>query len=73
VKGFAVTHNPSDALRSPMDCAYCDSAVEEHDPVYVSEGAVDADPMPFCNYACLTSYVDKRGLTDGASCNWSPE
>jgi hypothetical protein len=24
-----------------MDCAYCDSPVEEHDPVYVSEGAID--------------------------------
>ena len=56
-----------------MDCRYCDSAVEEHDPVYVAEGAIDADPMAFCNYACLTSFVDEHGLTDGAACNWSPE
>ncbi len=56
-----------------MDCVYCDSAVEAHDPVYVAEGAIDAEPMAFCNYACLTSHVDQQGLTEGACCNWSPE
>jgi len=55
-----------------MDCEYCESTVEEHDPVYVAGGAVDAEPMAFCNYACLTTYVDERGLADGAACDWSP-
>lgn len=56
-----------------MDCVYCDSAVEAHDPVYVAEGAIDADPKAFCNYACLTTYVEERGLTDDACCHWSPD
>jgi hypothetical protein len=56
-----------------MDCRYCDSAVETHDPVYVAEGAIDAEPMAFCNYACLTAFVEERGLTDDACCHWSPE
>lgn len=47
-----------------MDCRYCDSAVEANDPVYVAEGAIDADPMAFCNFACLTAYVDERGLAE---------
>lgn len=56
-----------------MDCVYCGSVAEEQSPVFVAEGAVDAEPMAFCNFACLTAYVDEEGLTDGASCNWSPE
>lgn len=56
-----------------MNCVYCDSPAEEHDPVYLAEGTVDADPMAFCNYACLTAHVDERGLVNGACCNWSPE
>lgn len=56
-----------------MDCVYCGSVAEAHDPVYVSEGEIDADPMAFCNFACVTAYVDEQGLTDGACCNWSPE
>lgn len=55
-----------------MNCQYCDSAVEEHEPVYVAEGAIDADPMAFCNFACLTAFVDERGLVDKTSCNWEP-
>ncbi|MFB6219919.1 MAG: hypothetical protein ABEH90_00650 [Halolamina sp.] len=55
------------------DCLYCGCAVEEHDPVYVSEGDPNAETLPFCNYACLTEYVDAENLTTGTSCNWSPE
>lgn len=53
-------------------CVYCGSTVENHDPVYVAKGSPDADPSPFCNYACLSAYVEAEGLLDGASCEWSP-
>ncbi|MFW5935204.1 MAG: hypothetical protein ACOCQL_05075 [Halolamina sp.] len=39
----------------------------------VAEGTSDADPMAFCNYACLTTYVVERGLSDDARCHWSPD
>jgi hypothetical protein len=55
------------------DCRYCGCVVEEHDPVYVAEGAPDAETLPFCNYACLASHIDAENLTTGTSCNWSPE
>ncbi|MFD1644767.1 hypothetical protein [Haloarchaeobius litoreus] len=51
-------------------CEYCDSPVEHHDPVYVREG--EGEERAFCNYACLTSYVDDEGLTTGNCCRWSP-
>ncbi len=55
------------------DCRYCGSAVEEHGAVYVSEGEPDGEPLPFCNYACLTAHIDAENLVTNASCNWSPE
>lgn len=55
------------------DCRYCGCLVEQHDPVYVAENDPDTEPQPFCNYACLTEYIDQEGLTTGTSCVWSPE
>jgi hypothetical protein len=51
-------------------CTYCDSPVERHDPVYVRER--EGPERAFCNYACLTSYIDDEGLTTGNCCEWSP-
>lgn len=52
------------------DCTYCGCEVEAHDPVFVSE-VDDGERVPagqFCNYACLSAYVDESGLADGARC-----
>lgn len=54
------------------NCVYCGSVVENHDPVFVSEGDPAADSIPFCNYACLHAHVEEEGLMTGACCEWSP-
>ena len=55
-----------------QDCTYCDSDVSEHDPVFVAEGADRTPAGQFCNYACLTAWVEREGLETGACCTWSP-
>ena len=30
-------------------------------------------PTFFCNYACLSAYIEEEGLTAGDACEWSPE
>ena len=55
-------------------CAYCGSAIFDHDPVCVRDCTDDCgSPTYFCNYACLSSYVDDEELTVGDACEWSPE
>jgi hypothetical protein len=62
------------------DCTYCGSAVETHDPVFVSEVAGDAagdnservDAGAFCNYACLRAHIDEADLVNGAACRFDP-
>lgn len=52
------------------ECAYCGCDVWRHDPVFVEETDGD-ERVPagaFCNYACLSSYIDAEGLTIGATC-----
>ncbi|AFK20515.1 hypothetical protein HFX_2844 [Haloferax mediterranei ATCC 33500] len=53
---------------------YCGSDVSCHDPVFVEEAA-DGERVSvggFCNYACLSAYIEDEELTTGASCEWSP-
>jgi hypothetical protein len=55
-------------------CAYCDSRIFDHDPVCIRDCTDDcASPTYFCNYACLSVYVEERELTTGACCEWSPD
>lgn len=55
-------------------CAYCGSAIFDHDPLCVRDCTTDCgDPTYFCNYACLSAFVDEEGLTTGDACEWSPE
>ncbi|WP_236035436.1 hypothetical protein [Haloarcula rubra] len=56
-----------------MECTYCGSPVEDHDPVYLSDEPSGAPTAQFCNYGCLSAHVDEAGLTTGAACEWSPE
>jgi len=59
---------------SDETCAYCDSRIFDHDPICVRDCTDDCgSPTYFCNYACLTTYVDENGLTTGDACEWSPD
>lgn len=52
-------------------CTYCGSDIHRHDPVYVYEdgrGENQVEAGQFCNYACLSAYIDEEGLMDGVSC-----
>ena len=55
-----------------IECRYCGSDVDCHDPVFVREGIDRADAGAFCNYACLRSHIEEAGLEEGAACEWSP-
>lgn len=55
-------------------CAYCGSHIFDHDPICVRDCTeACGSPQFFCNYACLTAYVDDNALTVGNACAWSPE
>ena len=55
-------------------CAYCDSAIFDHDPLCVRDCADDCgSPTYFCNYACLSAHIDAENLTTGDCCEWQPE
>lgn len=55
-------------------CTYCESDLAPYDPVIVQETR-NGEPIEvgkFCNYGCLTAFVDERGLTEGACCVIDP-
>lgn len=55
-------------------CAYCGSRIFDHDPICVRDCNDDCGlPTYFCNYACLSTYVDENGLSTGNACEWSPD
>lgn len=52
------------------DCTYCGQTVEAHDPIFVTEQR-DGERVSageFCNYACLSAYMEETGLANGACC-----
>lgn len=53
-----------------MECTYCGSNVHRHEPVFVQEDTEfrRVDVGQFCNYACLSAYIEEEGLADGAAC-----
>ena len=55
-------------------CAYCQSLIFEHDPLCVRDCTADCgSPTYFCNYACLSAFIDEENLTAGNACEWNPE
>ena len=55
-------------------CAYCGSRIFEHDPICVRDCEADCgSPAYFCNYACLSSYIDENDLAMGDACVWNPD
>jgi hypothetical protein len=55
-------------------CTYCGSDGEAHQPVSVAEreGGKRVPVGDFCNYACLSAYIDDEELVYGASCAFDP-
>jgi len=55
-------------------CAYCESPIFDNDPICVRD-CTDGCGLPsyFCNYACLSAYVDENRLTAGDACEWNPD
>jgi len=51
-----------------MNCDYCGSDVHRHEPVFVQEDREfrRVDVGQFCNYSCLSAYIDEGGLAGGA-------
>jgi hypothetical protein len=55
-------------------CAYCGSRIFDHDPICVRDCTADCgSALYFCNYACLSVYINENELTYGDACEWSPE
>lgn len=55
-------------------CAYCGSAIFEHDPICVRDCTAGCGtPVYYCNYACLATHIDEDDLTSGDACEWSPK
>ena len=55
-------------------CAYCASRIFDHDPICVRDCDDDCgSPKYFCNYACLSAYIDENNLTTGNACEWTPD
>ena len=71
VTAMATTIDTPDTDES---CAYCGLPIFEHDPICVRDCTADCDaPSYFCNFACLSAYIDERNLALGDACEWSPE
>lgn len=55
-------------------CVYCGSCIFEHDPICVRDCTDNCQsPRYFCNYACLSAYIDETDLTAGDACKWAPD
>ena len=52
------------------DCTYCGSDVYEHEALFVEEAQNGGRNQTgqFCNYACLSAYIEENELTEGACC-----
>lgn len=51
-------------------CQYCNCEVEAHDPVFVQtvEDGERHKVGAFCNFGCLTAYIEESGLAVGTRC-----
>lgn len=59
---------------SDEQCAYCGARIFDHDPICVRDCTDDCgSPAYFCNFGCLSAFIDDRELTVGAACAWSPD
>jgi len=69
-EGISTTISTPDADET---CAYCESQIFDHDPICVRDCEDECgSPVYFCNYACLSAYIDENDLTVGDACEWIP-
>jgi len=55
-------------------CAHCESRIFDHDPICVRDCENGCgSPSYFCNYACLSAYIDENDRTTGDACEWHPD
>jgi hypothetical protein len=55
-------------------CSYCDSDVAAHAAVCIRDCTEDCSLVGrFCNFACLTAYVDDNDLAVGDACEWASD
>lgn len=55
-------------------CVYCASRIFDHDAIRVRGCDEDyGSPLYFCNYACLSAYIDAHDLMTGDACEWDPD
>jgi hypothetical protein len=54
-------------------CVYCESRIFDHDPICVRDCNEDCgSPLYFCNFACLSAYIERNELVIGDACEWTP-
>jgi hypothetical protein len=71
-RGFFVAHRVADGVSRA--CTYCGSNVDDHDPVCLRQcGETDELVGRFCNYACLSTYIDEENLVAGDACERTPD
>lgn len=70
-EGMSTTVTTPDADEA---CAYCGSQIFNHAPICVRDCTEDCgSPTYFCNYACLSMFIEENDLTAGDACEWSSE
>ena len=61
---------PSTPRTVAVNCTYCDENLATYDPVFV-ERECDGERTnegAFCNYGCLSAWVDETEAATGACC-----
>lgn len=55
-------------------CVYCGCDVHRHDPLYLEEGQGGERTTvgAFCNYGCLSAFINEEDLAIGTSCRFEP-
>lgn len=68
---MSTTIEPPDAAEP---CRYCASRIFDHDPICIRDCTDDCgSPRYFCNFACLSAFIEEEDLTTGDACEWRPD
>lgn len=61
---------PSAAHRLLVNCTYCGEDLAAYDPVFVDRERDDerTEEGAFCNYGCLSAWLDETEAATGACC-----
>ena len=53
-----------------MECSYCSSPVQVHDPVYLSVTPGGDPTAQFCDYGCLVAHIEAEELATESADKW---